>query len=1422
MTTPTGQPPSHNPLQAAQAPAPAAGRENEDGVSIRGMRLKVLYTFDDQNKTNCLARWPHVLQVQTVAMDEATCIGVIELKTCIDAIVQCSPELVARLGQDYTVYAYDYSEYDNPLVGQGMLSKALSTASPTPDAPASQSRQLITGRVCKNIMGIFAGGIKETLEVKLRLVPVPTTLQGEYQNTMERYREMNKAGPPGFDPNEWNSFIQSNPNLGQVAKKLSPAPVTNLNMRDGMSMEVMNQLLSPSLQQQNMPDPPNQPQFSKQPPDQQQPQYNQKPQYNQQPLSNQQSSFRQQSSFANQNPFNPVSGFTPVITENSGNEVRGPSSAGEKTKKTSRPSSRVSVKRPRARKSKATSVAKGTAAAAGGGNTSGYEEGTDGDDGPVSKKRAKVTKTNWKGNTLGTKSDSLRVAAGTSGGLRLLRPVAISPYPPGGRPQGSHLVEIARAPTPVPHVQSQHVPRNQGSLRSSLRQDSVSSQSLLQNQDRLSPYPHLQNPEDQVRRSIESIHPSPERFSPGGTPPEIGSSPPVMRTRPPSTIRSSPPCPSSPVLPQMPRTDSGFMSGSVEDLFGEDEVTRPAQEEDLEVLTQEEWEIRAARRRAQYPLEGSDFNMVIQEEQPGPPELLPTRMPEFETQKRVGGKARAADRLKNGSVVSENGQALPPLKHSSHGPIRRAMSQPDVKTVPYQTQNSSLGPGALNTYSPAPEPQPHHQAMSQPPPEIPKNIGTMAPKPQPLIPPISPSPRAATDLTPVPKAQTHHMGPIEASKFALPTSVDSQTTLGAKNAPINTQNSATASAPTQANVPTFAPGPASLSRPTSRSGTMVRTASTGSLTLPQAPASDPVMPRCILQRSQTWTGAPHPASEVPIPPPGYMLQQIHLPGPPNNYGHPATKIIASKKSLARQKIEDAIARGEMPPFCSNCGAVETPTWRKAWSQDLDGEPGYHEYSDKPGCVTAIIILERDSAGKPTKYKLVKKFLGAGEQQGQFDEFVLCNPCGLWMSKYKTQRPENRWESNGWKERARGDKRKSVAQKAKMGQAGFPTSESNFPLPDFPYSDANLPHSGVSMQMSGVATVETRVQQAPPENLEVNTRERSTSVQPKKRLNAMTSNAASAALRRAIQSSPARWAAGTQQSPIDIQEELGTTRRLLFPSPRKEGSSKVLGEAAINIVATDIRSPKEIIAEVQAHNKENCPPAINDEDIDAELLQLFEEEMAKGDDIERPSTPEQKTPIANPFKTPTRRTPSHRPITRSVSRSIRSAQSVRSARSLKSPSQLLFTRTPTRTPCSVRRSPRNHDGVFESPFTATLNQMMSEANSQNSPARHNVDIDFGSLPDLSNIDDNNNVDMDFSLEDFFSTDVPMPSSPPQLFNLYEDPAIGEMNVDSVNWEEFAKFNHRVLQADEDEVMLIKEEPEASPRKVSDACEQENGA
>ncbi|KAH7380241.1 hypothetical protein DE146DRAFT_289599 [Phaeosphaeria sp. MPI-PUGE-AT-0046c] len=207
-----------------QTPMSAAADDDNimGDIPRRSMRVKVLYTFDDQNKSNCLARLPNAVSVPVVSLDENTQVGVIELKTCIQAIVSASPELVAKLGHDYTVYAYDFSEYETPLVGQGMLSWILASASTTPNAPADESQTMVTGRVCKNILGLFGNGMKETLEVKLKLVPVPTSMQHEYVENMERYHSLSQLMPEGFDYNAWSDFLKENPALGQLAQ---PTPM---------------------------------------------------------------------------------------------------------------------------------------------------------------------------------------------------------------------------------------------------------------------------------------------------------------------------------------------------------------------------------------------------------------------------------------------------------------------------------------------------------------------------------------------------------------------------------------------------------------------------------------------------------------------------------------------------------------------------------------------------------------------------------------------------------------------------------------------------------------------------------------------------------------------------------------------------------------------------------------------------------------------------------------------------------------------------------------------------------------------------------------------------------------------------------------------------------------------------------------------
>lgn len=768
------------------------------------------------------------------------------------------------------------------------------------------------------------------------------------------------------------------------------------------------------------------------------------------------------------------------------------------------------------------------------------------------------------------------------------------------------------------------------------------------------------------------------------------------------------------------------MSGSMDELFGDDdETTRPVEDEDLD---------NAAKfRRGRKPREDVHHGFVIEEETPGPMELLPTRMPTFKQK-----SAPKPPKSRAGSVLSEDGQqSLPRLKSGSLPPSRRRTPgnpDPDPETPTIQSQEG--------TQQSLPEPEPKNQQQ-----------------------PIAPQPPAQ-------------------------------------------------SAPPPAQPP---------SRPGSRM--MVRTASVGSLTLPIVPASDPVLPPSSLQRSQTWSEAQHPVTEAPMSMQAENLQQapISTQVPSETSGVPYSRALNAKKAAIRQKLEQAIANGEMPPFCSNCGAIETPTWRKAWSQEHQGAPGYYEYSDEPGRVTAIVILGRNSDGQPNLYQLIKKFLGPNENQADWNEFLLCNreflgpssadplltylACGIWLSKYKSQRPEEKWESNRYRpdknapdrkanERKRANQRPSKSRRSN-GNA-VPTSEANYPpseafpqletfLPPnaYAHSDAFFPQSEAYHPLSEmpgqvVSPLET-VDMSQQHDFQVNRvevsihQERSTGSHSTKGANATTTDSTSAALKGAIQSSPARWI-GTQHSPIDVEDGLGSTRRLLFPSPRKDGSPKVLGELTTNIVNISGEAPSPKEQTTGASDKENSPPGFDMGDTDAELIKLFEAE------ISRPKTPVQKSPAPNPFKTPTRPTPNHRPITRSISKSIRSGKSPR-------PLLPLSQKTPSRTPGSVtlRRSPRNHPTVFESPFTATLHQLMSETDHDKStPQRCNFDLDFNHLSDLPIMDNpdhhGGHGGINFNLEDFFSTDVPMPSSPPKTFHLYEDP----MTMTDVDWNEFHEF------------------------------------
>ena len=493
--------------------------------------VKVLYSFDNENKTKCLARWPQPLDIRTAYLDENTQIGVIELKTCIQAIVAASPELVAALGQDYTVYAYDYSEYETPLVGQGMLSWVLASSSSTPSAPAHQSRTIVTGRVCKNILGLFSSNSQETLEVKLRLVPVPTSLQSEYIETMKKYRDISQMMPEGFDPQAWTSFVQANPAVLQLANKSrSQSPAVGSGHTGGFGIEHVQRLLNRDGYQQRNDESQSTLQARSEPqrllPQSLPPQSNDyaipdaAPQLPRMP--------------------SPASSLASATTKKRRGRPPGPNPRKSRIRTTTRQ----------------TSVDTGYAS-----NDERFEEGPN-------KKRAKVVQAQWSGNTdFGRQPESLRVAASTAASIRMHQPTAVRP----NNSLANSLEGPPREPTPISYP-SNRIQRPQLPVSgSNLPRQSFN----LAKKEYASPY----KPVGPNVKSAESALTSPEESQAESSPVDIASSPPVYRGA--ST------CPSSPNLPTQARQfeDSGFMSGNIEDLFEDDEM-RPVDDEDLDVAAQ--------------------------------------------------------------------------------------------------------------------------------------------------------------------------------------------------------------------------------------------------------------------------------------------------------------------------------------------------------------------------------------------------------------------------------------------------------------------------------------------------------------------------------------------------------------------------------------------------------------------------------------------------------------------------------------------------------------------------------------------------------------------------------------------------------------------------------------------------------------------
>ncbi|KAK4242308.1 hypothetical protein C8A03DRAFT_29571 [Achaetomium macrosporum] len=1189
MTTPTNAWSAPSPhLAAAQ---PAGGEELS--LQTRPMGLKVHYSFDRDNQVQCLARWPHILQIQTLALDQHTTIGLIDLRTCLQAVVQSSPEILNQ-ENDYTVYSYDYSEPNVPLVGQGMLSWNLASQ-------RDPQQQLTTGRVTRNLLALLNNGSRDTLEVRLKFTAVARPVRRTDDPSTVTVNETRSPKIPADTASEWNALVRSNSMLGH-----------------GPSVSAVS---SPALAPAQLSHPPQQSQPASLPP-------------------------ANDPTPASMLSGNGTSSVAPTPAEPQGSADNAPSPAIPQATeamprpRSSRPASRSRqpTGRPRGRPRKKPQET---------GNTSAAEEATDGDEGPQ-RKRIKVIRTEYPAIApFGAVPDSLRVAASTSGSLRTMRPVGAG----GVVSAANHLQDVPRAPTPIPDG-----PLLQQHPRRRVFENLARSESMTSMDQPGSGRSAAQNPSQDARSPAGSIAPSPDHgYSPEGSAGDLGSSPPVPRNIP--YMRSSPPV-LSPVLSTLPmsQADSGFMSGGFDDLFDDVDMLhnlpqRQTQDQMLPVppLPVPSKPNRGKNGRAQQQEQQPNF--PFQEENPGPPELLPVK-----SIFNPAGKAKALNRH-TAAASAQSGPKKSNGAASSAQPSSHAAGSGFTEVSQQESGPTSVRP------MPVPE----------------------RPEPEPVLP-------------------------------AQPASRPGSRGLPASDVPVPA-----------------VPAPAvPASDPVANAAAPV-------LTLPRAVASE----------------APCPPSD--LEPPRYSKNLV-------------------KKQSIKERLEIAIEKGESPPFCNNCGAIETPTWRKIWTRDFDGQPEFHEFSDKPGCVTMVEVLVKDPDGLPSKYRMVKKNLGPKDDKKQWVETILCNPCGIWLAKFRAHRPPERWDKDAARLNAPRRKRDSKANnsrskksRTKSDAQANPTSEAYFTTdPVGPAGDDSPKvvvgaivggggRAGACSEQQGVAVLED------------------------KPLNFQRSP------RRFMGSTHSRGS-GTADSPIAVEDDdLGSTRRLLFPSPRRDGVPKVLGELALNTVHTGTHAPETKSAAAgeegdSRQERSGTPVRQGHDDLEQELF---------GTPPKRPSTPPPKA--SGPFKTPTRPTPSHRPITRSISRSIRSVRSIP-----RSPSQLLpnnLLQTPSKTPrpgyvngggssSSKRRTPRSTtahlhahfvlDGQeqqmqmeiqYESPFTATLHQLLSEANDfiTGSPSRVRAeDLDLSNLQQLQDVAGQNHEGHDAATMDFGSflgTDLIMPDSPP---------------------------------------------------------------
>lgn len=362
------------------------------------------------------------------------------------------------------------------------------------------------------------------------------------------------------------------------------------------------------------------------------------------------------------------------------------------------------------------------------------------------------------------------------------------------------------------------------------------------------------------------------------------------------------------------------------------------------------------------------------------------------------------------------------------------------------------------------------------------------------------------------------------------------------------------------------------------------------------PEPDPKSQGLARSRSQTANPPEHAPSDGSRRP----TRSITRPPPGSSSG-------ARRKHQIRETYRMAVEAGEMPPYCRNCGALDTPTWRKAYTRVVLGAPKpdllQSQDQDAKCPIVGFELNTNQETGEVISYRIYKKSITVQDQHKKlFDVLQLCNPCGLWFNAKGNMRPKDKWKNLN--EPEENPRKRGRGRPAKKADAGEP--------------------------------------QAAPDQRPTK-RARASSVQPQRKAPPRTPYpAASSVANRAIQSSPIRQPLGTETSPIELDLSPNKpTSRLIFPSPRKEGEVKSLentpsaetsGEGSLSPRATmaALLTAEINVYEPDVQDEENQPAADGDND---DLESLFEEKSseevtsATEASAEVPAAP--KTPTAAP-------------------------------------------------------------------------------------------------------------------------------------------------------------------------------------------------